>query len=120
MRIALVAPLVTPIVQPFTGGSQAVVADLALGMVERGHQVTLFAREGSHVPGIHIEPIAVPEHVSPSSFAEPGKEQALDPGFMAQANIFLELFLQLRQRAHEFDVIHAHPLTGPVLPVAPW
>ncbi|GCE04404.1 hypothetical protein KDAU_17330 [Dictyobacter aurantiacus] len=113
MRIALVAPLVTPISQPFLGGSQAMVADLAIGMAQRGHQVTLFAREGSSVPGIHIEPVTVPEHVTPSSFADPGKEQSLDPGFMAQANVFLELYLQLRQRAGEFDLIHAHAFDWP-------
>ncbi|GHO86886.1 glycosyltransferase family 4 protein [Dictyobacter formicarum] len=113
MRIALVAPLVTPIAQPFIGGSQAMVADLAMGMAQRGHQVTLFAREGSSVPGVHIEPVVVPEHVTPSSFAEPGKEQSLDPGFMAQANVFFELYLQLRQRAQEFDIIHAHAFDWP-------
>ncbi|GCE26026.1 glycosyl transferase [Dictyobacter alpinus] len=113
MRIALVAPLVTTISEPFTGGSQAVVADLAMGLAQRGHHVTLFARAGSKVPGITIEPVTVPENVTPSSFAEPGKEQALDPGFMDQANVFLELFLQLRQRADEFDVIHAHAFDWP-------
>lgn len=115
MRIALVAPLVTIIAEPFTGGSQAMVADLAMGMAQRGHQVTLFARAGSAVPGVTIEPVTVPEIVAPSSFAEPGKEQALDPGFMAQSNVFLELFLHLRQRADEFDVIHAHAFDWPAL-----
>ncbi len=28
MRIALIAPLVTPIAQPFTGGAQAILADI--------------------------------------------------------------------------------------------
>ncbi len=113
MRVALIAPLVTPISQPFTGGAQAVVADLAQGMAQRGHDVTLFAREGSVVPGVTIEPVAVPASVMPSSFSEPGREQSLDPGFMAQANVFFELFLRLRQRVAEFDVLHAHAFDWP-------
>ena len=113
MRIALIAPLVTTIAQPYVGGSQAVVADLAQGMVRRGHQVTLFARAGSQVPGVHIESLQVPDHVAPSSFSEPGRAQSLDPGFIEQSNVFLELFLRLRQRVDEFDVVHSHAFDYP-------
>jgi UDP-glucose:tetrahydrobiopterin glucosyltransferase len=113
MRIALVAPLVTAIAQPYTGGAQAIVADLALGMTRRGHEVTLFAREGSVVPGVHVEPIAVPDSVAPSQFSEPESAQAMESGFIDQANVFLELFLQLRQRSAEFDVIHVHAFDYP-------
>jgi UDP-glucose:tetrahydrobiopterin glucosyltransferase len=113
MRIALVAPLVTTISQPYVGGAQAIVADLAQGMMRRGHQVTLFARAGSHVPGVHIEPLVVPDSVTPSSFSEPGRAQSLAPGFVEQSNVFLQLFLMLKQRATEFDVIHAHAFDYP-------
>jgi glycosyltransferase involved in cell wall biosynthesis len=90
------------------GGSQAVVAGLAQGLSGRDHEVTLFARAGSDVPGVHIEPIAVPESVLPSSFAlaEPGS--TVNPGFFEQANIFLELFSGLQRRNEEFDLVHAH------------
>jgi len=36
MKIALVAPLVSPIAEPFIGGAQAMVADLAQGLLESG------------------------------------------------------------------------------------
>lgn len=113
MKIALVAPLVTPIAQPYLGGAQALVAELARGLIKRQHDVTLFAREGSFVPQLNIETIAVPESVLPASFSGPPQERPTDPGFFAQANIFLELFLQLRQRQHEFDLIHAHAFDWP-------
>src|ERR1700686_2709979 len=51
MRIAVVAPLVTPIREPQLGGSQAVVADLARGLAERGHEVDVYAAAGSVIPG---------------------------------------------------------------------
>jgi UDP-glucose:tetrahydrobiopterin glucosyltransferase len=113
MRIALVAPLVSVIAQPFLGGAQAMIADLAQGMVQRGHTVTMFAREGSYVPGVTIEYIAVPEHVRPADFSIPMQERPTDAGFFAQATLFLDLFLCLRQQQHEFDVFHAHAFDWP-------
>ncbi len=113
MRIALVAPLVTPIAQPYAGGAQAMLADLAQGLAQRGHTVTLFARNPSSVAGVAVEQVAVPTSVVPSSFTEPIQARAADVAFFAQANIFLDLFLRLQQRATEFDIIHAHAFDWP-------
>lgn len=113
MRIALVAPLVTPIAQPYAGGAQAVLADLAQGLLHRGHDVTLFARAGSSVPGVAIEQIEVPTSVLPASFSEPTQERQADAGFFAQANIFLDLFLRIQHRHQEFDIVHAHAFDWP-------
>lgn len=117
MRIALVAPLVSAIDQPYLGGAQAMVADLAQGLTRRGHTVTLFARRGSSVPGVTIEPINVPESVRPTDFSV-GADLSRPPfspdnGFLTQANLFLALFLNLRRRGQDFDVIHAHAFDWP-------
>lgn len=113
MRIALVAPLVTPIAQPYAGGAQALVAELARGLIQRQHAVTLFARQGSCVQDVPVELIEVPESVHPASFAKSDLERPADVGFFAQANIFLDLFLQLRRRQDEFDLVHAHAFDWP-------
>jgi len=113
VRIALVAPLVSAIAQPFLGGAQALLADLAQGLVQRGHQVMLFARDDSFVPGVNIEPIAVPGNVHPANFSEPLRESLADAGFFAQANLFFELFLKLQRRSAEFDLVHAHAFDWP-------
>lgn len=114
LRIALVAPIVTAIAQPYVGGAQAMLADLAQGLARRGHAVTLFAREGSVVPGITIEELSVPDSVRPTQFSASDQLHSLpDPGFIEQCNIFLQLFLALRQRQDEFDVIHAHAFDWP-------
>jgi UDP-glucose:tetrahydrobiopterin glucosyltransferase len=113
MRIALVAPLVSTIAQPYLGGAQALIADLAQGLMRRGHSVRLFARSASFVPGITIEQINVPENVLPADFSQAAHGRSLDKGFFDQANIFLDLFLQLHQRSDEFDVIHAHAFDWP-------
>ena len=54
MRLALVAPLVAPIREPHVGGSQAFVADLARGLVHRGHSVHLYAASGSRVTDVDV------------------------------------------------------------------
>ncbi len=113
MRIALVAPLVSAIAQPYLGGAQALLADLAQGLQQRGHQVTLFAKDTSYVPGIHIEPLYVPDSVRPANFSAPIQESTAGTGFFAQANLFLELFLQLQRRSAEFDLVHAHAFDWP-------
>ena len=43
MKIALIAPLVAAIREPQRGGSQAFVSDLARGLIDRGHEVHLYA-----------------------------------------------------------------------------
>lgn len=47
MRIAVLAHLHHAIVQPFAGGMESHTAHLVAGLSSRGHQVTLFAKEGS-------------------------------------------------------------------------
>jgi UDP-glucose:tetrahydrobiopterin glucosyltransferase len=124
MRIALVAPLVSPILQPYLGGAQALLADLAQGLTGRGHTVTLFARDTSFVPHVAIEPVVVPEGVQlePARFApEMGAsaERTADAGFFTQANLFLNLFLQLQQRSAEFDIVHVHAFDWPAYACSP-
>lgn len=47
MRIAILCHLHHPIAEPFQGGTEAHTAMLADELVRRGHDVTLFAKEGS-------------------------------------------------------------------------
>ncbi|MFC8303303.1 glycosyltransferase [Specibacter sp. NPDC057265] len=49
MRIAVLAHLHHPIASPFAGGMESHTAHLVAGLVARGHEVTLFAKEGSAV-----------------------------------------------------------------------
>jgi glycosyltransferase involved in cell wall biosynthesis len=60
MRIALLASPVLPVPAP-AGGAQAIVADLATGLAGRGHEVIVYCSEGSHVPGVELRTVPVPE-----------------------------------------------------------
>ncbi|HLJ81210.1 MAG TPA: hypothetical protein VKT52_06990, partial [Ktedonobacterales bacterium] len=70
MRIALLAPLVSPIAPPFLGGAQALLADLGAGLAARGHDVTLYAADGSAVPGVRCVPLGIDSAtLRPAGFA---------------------------------------------------
>jgi glycosyltransferase involved in cell wall biosynthesis len=60
MRVALVASPVLPVPAP-AGGAQALVADIATGLAGRGHDVAVYCSEGSHVPGVKLHTVPVPE-----------------------------------------------------------
>jgi len=54
MRLAVVAPLVTPLAEAQLGGAQAFVADLARALAARGHEVSLYCAEGSELSGVRL------------------------------------------------------------------
>lgn len=124
MNIALIAPLVAPIAPPFLGGAQVLLHDLAVGLAQRGHKVTLFAATGTQInfAGTNLEVSTVPVEpgeLAPADFnAQEGVwSPAAQRAFMRQAELFLEIFLQANRR--HFDIIHAHAFDWPVFAYAP-
>lgn len=111
MRIALVAPLVAPIRSPQLGGAQVLLADLARGLVDRGHAVTLLAAEGSRVDGVPLQTFPVDTAVTPTDFATGAV--AADSAFFAGGEAFLRVFAWLDAHATEFDLVHAHAYDWP-------
>jgi UDP-glucose:tetrahydrobiopterin glucosyltransferase len=105
MRIALIAPFIPHNIAPIIGGNQMLVTDLGRGLMQRGHKVTLFARDEAYAPGVPTEVISIPDFRPLATGQENGHV------FFTQLNILLDLFLQLQERKHEFDVIHVHTTT---------
>ena len=60
MRIAVVAPVWFPVPPTGYGGIELVVSLLADGLVDAGHDVTLFASGGSHSKAKVVSPMAEP------------------------------------------------------------
>lgn len=56
LRIAVLGHLHHPIAVPFAGGMESHTAHLVSGLSERGHEVTLFAKEGSSTD-CRVEPV---------------------------------------------------------------
>ena len=82
MKIALLSHMHHPIAEPYEGGTEAHTAMLADELVARGHDVTLFAKEGS-VSAARIYPL-VPKDFEFTNLASPlvRKQQK---GFLAEA-----------------------------------
>src|SRR4051812_48614644 len=99
MRIAVVAPVWFPVPPKGYGGIELVVSLLADGLVDAGHDVTLFASGGSETKATLISPMAEPP--DPRELGNPWYD-----GFHA-----LSAYLQV----DGFDLVHDHAgVVGPV------
>jgi UDP-glucose:tetrahydrobiopterin glucosyltransferase len=113
MRIALLAPLVSPIAPPFLGGAQALVHDLAAGLAARGHRVTLYGADGSAVPGVEHVPLGIDAaNLRPARFDEV-QADVPDPAFYPHAHYFLRVMRHVRAHAGDYDLLHAHAYDWP-------
>jgi glycosyltransferase involved in cell wall biosynthesis len=124
MRIALVAPLVSPIAPPYLGGAQVLLADLARGLAQRGHEVTLYAAEGSAVPGVRIITLGIDsQELRPARFYRDSSASAdgehiadmlrPDERKLLPSYAFLHIFRALVHLADEYDLVHAHAFDWP-------
>ena len=85
LRIAIVAPLVTTISEPQQGGSQVMVADLAVGLTQRGHDVDVYAATGSRINGAHVIETGIDSASLSAALIRPGQPRqplrALDDAY---------------------------------------
>lgn len=110
MRIALVAPLVSPIADPPEGGSQAVVADLARGLSERGHDVVLYASGGSEVEGVSIRTLDIDSATLRGDTYRHGMQTPPSPEMIdAYRRIYTDI------RATRWDAVHNHGFDAPAI-----
>lgn len=101
MKIALLCPLWERVPPPAYGGIEAVVSLLAEGLVERGHEVSLYA-SGDSLTAAELRAI------HPTSLrTDPAVEH---PNFFEWSNIF-----RCAREAAEFDVVHNHAGELPML-----
>lgn len=95
MKIAHVAPLFESVPPQFYGGTERIVSYLTEGLVELGHEVTLFAAADART----------------SAKLVPARHKALrlDPHpLKSEIAAHLSMLHDVRARAEEFDVIHFH------------
>lgn len=102
MRVAIVAPLVTPVLDAQAFGAHAIVTDLARGLAARGHDVTLHARTGSRVADLRIRTV---EPGAPAAATTP--TGPWHPGTPAMRRAFEEIFAALRAEGPDAVSQHA-------------
>ena len=114
MRIAIIAPLVTRITEPQLGGSQAVVADLAAGLQNRGHTVDVYAASGSAIAGVTVIDTGVDaEALAPLLYRH---ERPPTTDDRAAHRAFGTVYAAVRQLA--YDVVHNHAFDPPAVLLA--
>ena len=94
MKIAQIAPLAESVPPRLYGGTERVVSYLTEELVRLGHEVTLFASGDSTTRArlVTCAPRAL----------------RLDPGVRDPLPHLLLMLERVRQRAHEFDLLHFH------------
>jgi glycosyltransferase involved in cell wall biosynthesis len=95
MRIAQIAPLYLAVPPKGYGGTERVIAELTDALVERGHEVTLFASGDSRTRA----------HLAPFVPAAQGFKPETDP---LETHLALLTEVYRRAEAGDFDVIHSH------------
>lgn len=106
MRIALIAPVALPVPPTGYGGTELVIAQLAEGLIARGHEVTLFA-SGDSRTSAELRAY-FPAALAPLGYDTRDTYQPREDAYAAWA------FAQ----AEAFDLIHDHTKTQGVLRAA--
>ncbi len=89
------------------------VADLATGLADRGHDVTLYCAEGSNIPGVSLRLVAVPEGAG-RALVMPGRGQP-EPMSDVRAS-FERIFTMVRSDGA--DAVSSHAFDAEALDLA--
>ena len=114
MKLAIVAPLVSPIREPQRGGSQAFVSELARGLGRRGYHVHLYAASGSAVPGVEVIDTGV-DHRELASTLYRASDEAPAPSLAAE-RAFARVYEIVRDG--RYDIVHNHAFDAPAVSLA--
>jgi UDP-glucose:tetrahydrobiopterin glucosyltransferase len=114
VKVAIVAPLVSPIREPQRGGSQAFLAELARGLANRGHDVHLYAASGSTVRGVEVVDVGVDHHRLAATLYRPSG--APEQGSTAARRAFGRVYDVVREG--RYDVVHNHAFDAPAIGLA--
>jgi glycosyltransferase involved in cell wall biosynthesis len=101
---------VTTIAEPQQGGSQALLADLAVGLTQRGHDVDVYAATGSTIAGADVIDTGIEAASLADALVRPGvPRRSLDAVDQAFEHVF-----GLVERG-DYDVVHSHGFDPPAL-----
>jgi UDP-glucose:tetrahydrobiopterin glucosyltransferase len=114
VKVAIVAPLVSAIREPQRGGSQAFVSELARGLVDRGHDVDLYAASGSAVQGVSVIDTGVDHRDLASTLYRASGAAVGGSGIVERA--FARVYGMVR--AARYDVVHNHAFDAPAVGLA--
>jgi UDP-glucose:tetrahydrobiopterin glucosyltransferase len=117
LRVALLAPLVSPIREPQIGGVATLLTDLALGLAGAGCEVDVFAASGSRFDGLNIIDTGVDAAglaatlVRPMAGPAPPDEEG--GGLHAAREAFRSAYAAIGRGG--YDVVHSHAFDAPAI-----
>jgi glycosyltransferase involved in cell wall biosynthesis len=101
---------VTTIAEPQQGGSQVILADLAVGLTEHGHDVDVYAATGSVIPGVHVVDTGIESATLSGALIRHGRpRRSLRPLVDAYEHVFGMV------EREAYDVVHSHGFDPPAL-----
>lgn len=103
MRIAITVDPIIPVPPDLYGGIERMVDFLARGLVERGHEVTLFAHPASETPA-RLHPYGIPPHW----------------GWRPRAGELWQVGSRLWEMRNKLDVVHSFGRLAALLPILPY
>jgi UDP-glucose:tetrahydrobiopterin glucosyltransferase len=115
VKLAIVAPLISPIREPQRGGSQAFVSELARGLVRRGYEVDLYAASGSSVRGVQVIDTGVDHRDLAATLYRPSGAGVA--GATVAELAFARVYEMVRDGG--YDLVHNHAFDAPAVTLAP-
>lgn len=99
LKIALLAGLKRPITPDTTVSRNRIIADLAMGLFRKGHDVTIFGTADSNLPGIKFIPVI-----------ETGLNfyKLTENPFYTETSYITHSIMQFIKYQNQFDVFHNH------------
>jgi glycosyltransferase involved in cell wall biosynthesis len=114
VKLAIVSPLVSPLLETQGGGSQAFVSELARGLVRRGYDVDLYAASGSAVRGVEVIDTGVDHRDLARTLYRPGTGEAARSTVAERA--FARVYDLVRRGG--YDAVHNHAFDAPAVGLA--
>ncbi|PRD47674.1 glycosyltransferase family 4 protein [Sphingobacterium haloxyli] len=106
MKIGIIAHLKHPIRQPFMGGLEAFTHDISRLLIQRGHDVTLFASECSD-PVLNVHPILSDVDYDRETLSR-SRSHEISGDFISTHHAYLELMQDIDELG--FDIIFNNSL----------
>jgi glycosyltransferase involved in cell wall biosynthesis len=114
VKVAIVAPLISPIREPQRGGSQAFLSELARGLTGRGHDVHLYATSGSEVRGVEVIDTGIHHRDLEATLYRAAGAGADRSGPAETA--FARLYALISK--NRYDIVHNHAFDAPAVRLA--
>jgi glycosyltransferase involved in cell wall biosynthesis len=114
MRLGVVASLVSPLREAQLGGAQAFLTDLARALAGRGHEVAVFAADGSDVAGVRLVTVPAPAGVERALVRPGGGGAPVELPGLREA--FARLFEAVR--SERLDAVSQHAFDAEALELA--